>query len=365
MAINPIITLYTSDPSHPSSAPTAYILTEHNRQPLQIGYERIEESTRMADGTMRRFIAANKKKISLSWQNIPAAGGYNFTADGNLGAAFMKSFYEENVFNVIWIKLTYAQESWRFTNPAGASIRYPVSQAFSTPNTTYKTTQTNTTLAPSTFKVASVTFSAISNGAGTASIVTTVPHNFRSTTFTPEFFLSGINQLFNGTWQTDSVPAVAASNVITFKFGDTFPNPQLDFRLNSYYQTGSTGYFNVDQNNFLTTGASLSIQNTNYTSGSSINGTWVVTGTSGQTQFTASVTSASQVQSNARGDSGDVFMLSSSSVTLKTSQVTSFITGPTVSSDIVKCLITNFDYQIEKRYAGTDYVNVSMEFTEV
>lgn len=90
-----------------------YKLTDHNRQPIKIGYEVIEKTNRMADGTLRRYVVARKHKISSSWSLVPSltenAVDYK-SSDPKSGkaGAWMKSFYEANVFVPIYVKLINA-----------------------------------------------------------------------------------------------------------------------------------------------------------------------------------------------------------------------------------------------------------------
>ena len=67
-------------------------VTEHNRGPLTLDNNRIEQSTRMADGTLRKYFIADKLNISVSWDMIPSFR--NETVDGGWGAEDLKSFYE-------------------------------------------------------------------------------------------------------------------------------------------------------------------------------------------------------------------------------------------------------------------------------
>lgn len=52
---------------------TAFVrVTDHNRTPLSIDYERIERKQRMADGTLRRHTIAKKRTWSASWTMLPS-----------------------------------------------------------------------------------------------------------------------------------------------------------------------------------------------------------------------------------------------------------------------------------------------------
>lgn len=67
-------------------------VTEHNRQPLSINVNRIEQSSRMANGTTRKYFIADKLSISASWEMVPSFR--NETVDGAWGAEDLKNFYE-------------------------------------------------------------------------------------------------------------------------------------------------------------------------------------------------------------------------------------------------------------------------------
>ena len=344
--------LYTSDPSIPGANPISYIMTDHNRSPIQISYERVESSSRMANGTMRRFITANKKKINLSWNMVPAAGGYSFTADGNLGAAWLKSFYEEYVYDVVWIKLTYADEAWRFQNTVSNPDRTRAT------NQTFNRTAQNTTTTNS-FQVDTIQYSAFTNGQSLATVSTVTPHNFVTGT---EIMLSGINQLFNGTWIVNAAPSDTTFNLY---FADPSTNtPSATFKINSYVQNATSASFNVDDTAFIKNGAEIVISNSNNTLGQSINGTWTVTATpTSKTLFTASWSGTNQTGTGQYGNATIKTSTALSSTSITT--LSPIATGPIVSSDIIKVFITNFTYNINKRLTLTDYVDMSIEFTEI
>lgn len=58
-------------------------ISDHNRDPLAIDVNRIEESTRMANGTMRKYIIADKRTFSTGWTNLPQTA--SLTVDGFWG----------------------------------------------------------------------------------------------------------------------------------------------------------------------------------------------------------------------------------------------------------------------------------------
>lgn len=353
MTYVPILQLFLSDPEVPGSTPTNYIITEHNRGPLQLSYDVVQDSNRMADGTMRRYITANKKKAAFSWKTVPAAGGKNFTADGNLGAAFLKSFYEENVYKPVWIKMTYASESWRFAN----SLSDTATGTSSGTNVTFIPTLTNNAIQDN-LSVIGASVSTFSGGTASATLTTSIPHGLTVAT-SPYVFTTGIDQLYNGTWKVSS----ASGSQITFVFG-AGGNAAADFTINSYVQNGSSAIFNVDNNDFIQNNMNILVSNSKTTSGTSasINGTWVVLSKTGTTLFTASNAIASGSSIGYYG-TGAVVSGNGSSKTI--TQLSPGLVGPAISSDIIKTFITNFTYDVTHRHVLTDFVDMSIEFTEI
>lgn len=66
-------------------------ITDHNRSALEIAVERIESKQRMANGTMRKYIVADKRTFTVSWEMIPATNAK--TVDGFWGGASIENFY--------------------------------------------------------------------------------------------------------------------------------------------------------------------------------------------------------------------------------------------------------------------------------
>jgi hypothetical protein len=50
-------------------------LTEHNRSEISITPERIEQTQRMGNGSLRKFFVADKKQFSVSWRMLPGTRG--------------------------------------------------------------------------------------------------------------------------------------------------------------------------------------------------------------------------------------------------------------------------------------------------
>lgn len=66
-------------------------ITDHNRSALTVDVNRIEESTRMANGTMRKFIIADKRTFATDWADLPQSAA--FTVDGFWGKNEIENWY--------------------------------------------------------------------------------------------------------------------------------------------------------------------------------------------------------------------------------------------------------------------------------
>jgi hypothetical protein len=75
-------------------AETWTAITDHNRSPLSIDVERIERESRMANGTLRKYIIADKRTFSCSWTMLPKTTAK--TVDGFLGGTGIEAFYAAN-----------------------------------------------------------------------------------------------------------------------------------------------------------------------------------------------------------------------------------------------------------------------------
>jgi hypothetical protein len=83
-----------------------YKLTDHNREPIQVSTEIIESANRMANGTMRKYVIAQKNKISVSWKYVPSIeSGTNGTVDGYRSVSWIESFYHSNSGLPIYLKV--------------------------------------------------------------------------------------------------------------------------------------------------------------------------------------------------------------------------------------------------------------------
>lgn len=98
------------------------ILSDHNRQPINVDIERLEKRERTINGRMRSYHIADKRKFSLSWDNIPsrafsqkpmfdadgkvANGVISHTVDGGAGGAEMLEWYKKTVGSM-WAYIAY------------------------------------------------------------------------------------------------------------------------------------------------------------------------------------------------------------------------------------------------------------------
>lgn len=88
-------------------------LSDHNRKELAVDVERIEKKQRMANGTMRKYIVADKRTFSTGWTDIP--GPATFTVDKHMGAIEMEAFYAANP-GLVTMVITYANGNTESVN---------------------------------------------------------------------------------------------------------------------------------------------------------------------------------------------------------------------------------------------------------
>jgi hypothetical protein len=69
-------------------------VTDHNRSPLDISIERIENSQRTANGTLRKNVIADKHSFQVSWTMVPHNKEY--TVDAGFGGGDIYDFYMAN-----------------------------------------------------------------------------------------------------------------------------------------------------------------------------------------------------------------------------------------------------------------------------
>ena len=67
-------------------------LSDHNRSGFQDEIEELKTDNRTVNGTLRRYYVGSKKKVSLSWEYLPALDSQ--TADGQAGRNTLKSLHD-------------------------------------------------------------------------------------------------------------------------------------------------------------------------------------------------------------------------------------------------------------------------------
>ncbi len=115
-----------------------YRFTDHNRDPIDISIELIETQSRMANGTMRKYVVDKKNKISVSWKYVPSKTSE--CVDGNHGAAWIESLYRSNASIPVYLKIISSRLD------SDPSIGSAPSSNFSTSKTIYSAFDTGSTV---------------------------------------------------------------------------------------------------------------------------------------------------------------------------------------------------------------------------
>ena len=131
------------------------IISDHNRSPIDVSNERIEQRQRMANGTMRSYFTADKLAVTSSWRELPSRGfevipnfdqefgnpdiitpddkgavtpgtyfahkSQQYTADGGAGGTEMLDWYE-NHKGPFWVLFSYDKYK-NFGDDASARVR--------------------------------------------------------------------------------------------------------------------------------------------------------------------------------------------------------------------------------------------------
>jgi len=74
------------------STPAWVVITDHNRSPLSVSWERIETKDRMVDGTLRRYVVGKKRTWTCSWENLPSSTSGGLLSNGQSGD-WMEQFH--------------------------------------------------------------------------------------------------------------------------------------------------------------------------------------------------------------------------------------------------------------------------------
>lgn len=99
--------------------------SDHNRKAFDVTPDRIENRTRMADGTLRTFFIASKRKIKISWENLPREDVQ--TVDKFWGAKSLVSFYNSNKQYAFPVEIAYGDGTKETITMMFADFHYNIS----------------------------------------------------------------------------------------------------------------------------------------------------------------------------------------------------------------------------------------------
>lgn len=68
-------------------------LTDHNRSPIDVRYNRIHDTIRTQFGQLRKYHRADKRTFTVSWTMLPETSQH--TVDGGMGAREMEQLFLE------------------------------------------------------------------------------------------------------------------------------------------------------------------------------------------------------------------------------------------------------------------------------
>lgn len=89
-------------------------LTDHARSSLEVSYEDIGESNRTIGGTLRGYILARKRSLSMSWEMVPA--DMSCTVDGYWGGNEIKEFYDSTL-GTFTVSLYHRNNAFNVNDP--------------------------------------------------------------------------------------------------------------------------------------------------------------------------------------------------------------------------------------------------------
>ena len=110
---------------YPSTSTASFMLSDHSRSPLQTSFESYDKTVTLSNGLTRKYIISTKKKLSLSWTDLPSSA--SGTVDNGAGAYELQKFYENNYNNTITVT-TYTDQGSGTPQYSGLvmSASYPV-----------------------------------------------------------------------------------------------------------------------------------------------------------------------------------------------------------------------------------------------
>jgi hypothetical protein len=295
-----------------SASPTTfYQLTDHNRQAMMIDFELLEKASRMANGTMRKYVVARKRKVSTSWIDLPSGTGVPVSD-----------------YDVIQLTPSTVADVW--TNSTGNTNT-------ATPGQTYTATanirRTLATAGNSYIRIDWKKANGSSNG---------------------DTGITNVLSINNSSWTQLSVTATAPDNtayaIIVVTATPTSTTDYIYVKSVTFAENSvATSRFVAGANTTisLTYLSTFKNQNMTHTVDGYKGGAWI------KSFYEQNVFKPIVVKIIHSGDNA------------VTNSDSAFVPSPQATGESFNCFITGFKYDIIKRYELTDLVNISIEFTEI
>lgn len=103
-------------------------VTDHNRQPIDISFERFERKNRMVDGTLRRYSVSKKRTFTVAWEMLPSkiTGSYGgrtglATVDGGMAGEDIENWHKNNDGS-FYMKLRKGTDEAKLSNDATIEV---------------------------------------------------------------------------------------------------------------------------------------------------------------------------------------------------------------------------------------------------
>lgn len=98
-------------------------ITDHKRSPVSVDFKPIEFKKRMANGTLRKLLVAEKRSFKVSWEKVPRLDTQ--TVDGFMGATNLISFYKNHP-QEFTLKITYGNSTTENIQVMFGSFNYSI-----------------------------------------------------------------------------------------------------------------------------------------------------------------------------------------------------------------------------------------------
>lgn len=106
-----------------------YTLSDHNRAPVSMTPQRIEQSRRTANGTRRRYFIADKRTFSVDWTDLPHDSTQ--TVDGGIGAQELSDlYYDTNNVGIVELHIAKRDLTTEIVNVHITNFSLVISKRF-------------------------------------------------------------------------------------------------------------------------------------------------------------------------------------------------------------------------------------------